>query len=232
MERSRGSVPYGIGGRGRPPRPCRQAGPALERSCDARGGRGRFRQVDRARAGVPRRRAAAAWCAGLGRNRTGARGRGHVRVGRLRRPRCGPAVRRSAHRPGPAARLGCPGAAVPGPRRRAPAECPVVRRAAVLGGLVRRLPAHVHLVLASRTTPPVPLAALHAGGTGCWKSGRPTSRSPRRSAPPWRPCWAAARVWRTRGLAGPGAALSGPGGTRSRGSSPARRCWRSWPNRS
>ena len=35
--------------------------------------------------------------------------------------------------------------------------------AAVLGGLVRRLPAHVHLVLASRTTPPVPLAALHAG---------------------------------------------------------------------
>ena len=35
--------------------------------------------------------------------------------------------------------------------------------AAVLGGLVRRLPAHVHLVLASRTTPSVPLAALHAG---------------------------------------------------------------------
>jgi DNA-binding SARP family transcriptional activator len=33
---------------------------------------------------------------------------------------------------------------------------------AVLTGLIRRLPAHVHLVLASRVTPPVPLAALRA----------------------------------------------------------------------
>lgn len=33
---------------------------------------------------------------------------------------------------------------------------------ALLGELIRRLPAHVHLVLASRTTPPVPLAALRA----------------------------------------------------------------------
>jgi DNA-binding SARP family transcriptional activator len=33
---------------------------------------------------------------------------------------------------------------------------------AVLSGLIRRLPAHAHVVLASRTTPPVPLAALRA----------------------------------------------------------------------
>jgi DNA-binding SARP family transcriptional activator len=34
--------------------------------------------------------------------------------------------------------------------------------AGVLTGLIRRLPAHVHLVLSARTTPPVPLAALRA----------------------------------------------------------------------